>query len=254
MKKITVTAPAKINLCIDVLKKDASGYHQIQTVLCVCENLQDEIVIFETKESDNVSIVNADKNQPIKMEGNIVFKALKLLKSTYNIKRNADIKITKNIPISSGLGGGSSDAAATLKALSKLWELNLNDEQLIVMAEQLGMDVPFFILGGTALGINYGEKVTPITHIKDLKFKIEIQKQCGEILTHGHNKTANMYAALDLKKCGKTMRKTEELITAIKKNDKENIIKNLHNDFETISTVKEGWHLSGSGPAIFAIL
>ena len=91
MKKITVTAPAKINLCIDVLKKDASGYHQIQTVLCVCENYQDEITIFETKESDKVSIVNADKNQPIKMEENLVFKAIKLLKSTLNFFLNPQI-------------------------------------------------------------------------------------------------------------------------------------------------------------------
>ncbi len=249
MKKITVTAPAKVNLCIDVLGKDPSGYHHIQTVLCVCENYKDEITIFETKESDNTSIANANQNQLIKMEENLAFKALKLLKSTYDIKRNADIQITKNIPIAAGLGGGSSDAAATLKALNKLWNLNLNTEQLLALAEQLGMDVPFFILGGTALGTNYGEKITPLPHLKDLTFKIEIPPQTERI----QDKTANMYASLDLTKCGKNTEKTQKLITAIKESDTPNILKNLHNDFETRTTVRQNWHLSGSGPAIFAI-
>lgn len=259
MEKITVTAPAKVNLCIDVLGKDPSGYHQIQTVLCICENHADEITIFDKKENDNTSIVNPGQNQLIKMEENLAFRALKLLKETYGIKRNADIQITKNIPISAGLGGGSSDAAATLKALNKLWDLKLNTEQLLALAEKLGMDVPFFILGGTALGTNYGEKVEPLPHINDLKFEIKIPQNPSPVMENATphkatTKTANMYAALDLTKCGKNTEKTQKLIQAIKENDQENILKNLHNDFETINPTPQNWHLTGSGPAIFTIL
>src|SRR5699024_10817877 len=93
---------------------------------------------------------------------NIVYKTAELIKNQYSIPRGVDIYIEKNIPICAGLGGGSSNAAATLIALNKLWDLKLDDSALLSLATQIGADVPFCISGGTALAEGIGEKLTNI--------------------------------------------------------------------------------------------
>lgn len=249
---IKISAPAKINLCLDILEKDESGYHEIQTVFHELPNLADELEIYKTKESDNTSIVHAPQNtysnHLITQENNLAHKALKLLKNDQRISTNIAITIHKRIPIASGLGGASSDAAAVLKALNELWRLNLSTDELINLASQLGADVPFFILGGTALGEHYGEKLTPLKPIKNIRFEIQPQENSHE------NKTAKMYASLDLTKCGQNLNQTKLLLEAIENEDSQKIIQNLHNDFETISPTKKGIHLTGSGPSTFKVI
>lgn len=228
-EKMKVFAPAKINLALDVLGKDPSGYHHIHTVFQEIPDLYDEIEIVESEVSTS-------------------HPAIQLLKGVAKTDRNVAISIKKNIPRGSGLGGESSCTAAILKALNALWELNLTTEELQNLAAQLSADAPFFILGGTALGTHFGEKIEPLPAIEKIHFKI-IARGADD-----KNKTRNAYKKLDLSSCGQNRHKTKNLISAIQNGDAAEIIANLHNDFETITPVASGEHLSGSGPSTFKIL
>lgn len=248
-----ILAPAKLNLCLDILKKAPSGYHEIQTVFHEHLGLTDKLEINETPENDHTSIAHTPSKNTytpvISMKENLAHKALKLLKKTYKINKNAKITITKNIPVSSGLGGASSNAAAVLKGLNELWGLCLDQDQLLALAAELGADVPFFIIGGTALGTHFGEKITPLKPIKNIQFQLQSFKK-WPIPLFQQQKTPQMYTNIDLSKCGKNTSKTEALLQAIEDEDASKIIANLHNDFETLLPPQTG-HLSGSGPAIF---
>lgn len=255
-KMIKITAPAKVNLCLDVLKKDSSGYHEIQTIYFVAHSLKDELKIFETKEADHTSIADEAQNSLIKMENNLAHKALKLLKKTFNINKNAHIEIAKNIPLSSGLGGASTNAAAVLKGLNELWELSLTTEGLLPLAEELGADVPFFLYiekTNVALGTHFGEKITLLPKI-ELEIKILPEKEWPSFSVSDKSyKTGQMYEALDLSNCGYNTKKTEQALEAIKNNDATSLKPLIHNDFETLITPSKNAHLSGSGSALFFI-
>lgn len=250
-KTIKIRASAKINLCLDVLKRTTSGYHEIQTVLQEVPEIYDTVTINNAKDSDSVSMIFGTKKHspktPIHQNDNLAYKALLLLKKTYKIKKFAIIELIKNIPVASGLGGASSDAAATLKGLNKLWKLKISQKKLLTLAAKLGMDVPFFITGGTALATHFGEKIKVLKPIKNIKFKITAKSAAAT------SKTQYAYAALDLSLCGTKTNQTKLLLKAINKSDHKAILANFHNDFETGMHVKKDHHLSGSGPSTFAI-
>ncbi len=233
-----IIAPAKINLALDVLKKTSSGYHEIKTIVQQVDDLFDEIEIVESEKDEFLCEIPREKN--------LAYKAMELLRRGGGLRKFARIAIKKNIPISSGLGGGSSNAAATLLALNKIWELNLSTIQLIKIAGKLGSDVPFFLHGKTALLEGFGEKITPLPSIDSLKFQV------FPATSPDPQKTANQYAKLNLADCGKNQQKTTEMLKAIKENNSEKILQNLHNDFETIMPVTQNHHLSGSGPSTFS--
>ena len=248
---IKLSSPAKLNLCLDIIKKDSNGYHQIRTIFHKDYSLADEVKIFETKKTDDLSIAQGQPNPPIQnfpKENNLAFKALKLIKETFGIDKCAHIEITKNIPYSSGLGAAASNAATTLKGLNQLWNLSLTQKQLLEMAEQLGMDLPFFIVGGTALGTNYGEKVTPLPALQGLKFSVSPQSSSDS------RKTQSAYSQIDLSLCGQNTDKTTRALAAIKKNQPLGLIENLHNDFSQLYRgLPKGHHLSGAGPSTFSV-
>lgn len=236
----TTLAPAKINLCLDIIEKDSSSYHKIQTVLFEEKSLQNELRFFENPENLNMSISEDDDN--------LSSQALRLVKKKFDIKQNIYIEIIQNIPYSSGLGGSSSNAAATLKALNKIWQLGLSSDQLREIAQELGMDVPFFIDGRTALATNFGEQITQLPDINDLHFHLFPQSK--EL----HDKTAQAFKQIDLSRCGKNLAKSEKLIAAIKSGNNSAIIENLHNDFEMLyPKLPANHHLSGSGPSTFSV-
>lgn len=243
-----IFAPTKINLALDILGKTSSGFHKIQTIYHQIDSLTDEIKITRScrdiilMDFNGKAVHSIGKNISTK---NLISQALSLIKKTYKINKFIQIKIKKNIPFSSGLGGVSSDAAAILKGLNKFWGLNLSQKELLGLAEKLGMDVPFFIVGGTALGAHFGEKIKPLKKITGIKFKI------NPIASNIQEKTKKSYSSLNLSLCGKEKNKTKCLINAIKKGDKQAIIANIHNDFETLFPVKKGEHLAGSGPSTF---
>ncbi len=162
-----VFAPAKINLYLQVLGRDKNGYHRLRTVFQALK-LYDEISLSETG-NNRIEIACFDKKGAIKAlsgKQNIVYKAAVLLRQRQKADKGATIRIKKNIPVAAGLGGGSSDAAAVLLGLKKLWKLRLKRKELVNIAGKIGADVPFFLSGHTAMGEGYGNIVTPLPGMK----------------------------------------------------------------------------------------
>ncbi len=254
-----ITAPAKLNLCLDITQKSPNGYHEIRTVFFEYKKLADLIEIKESKEEDNLSTLHGPtiSDYPkLSKEENLIMKAVDLVKKNFGIHKNLEIKVEKNIPYSSGLGGGASGAASVLKALNELWGLGLASEELEALGASLGMDVPFFIRGGLAMGTNFGEKITPLKTNLPLDSFIELfpRQAPPEVL---NAKTKNAYSLLDLSSCGKNTHLTDQFIEALTKNNElanheaGAIAALLHNDFETLFPVAPPHHLSGAGPSTF---
>ncbi len=155
---INMKAPAKINLFLEILGKRDDGFHEIETIMQEID-LVDKLQFEEIEEG--VRLECSNRNVPVN-EDNLVCKAAMLIQNECGIKKGVSISLEKNIPVGAGLGGGSSDAATTLKALNLLWDIGLNDEELMTFAGKLGSDIPFFIKGKTALCCGRGEKITPV--------------------------------------------------------------------------------------------
>jgi len=153
---------AKINLFLDILKKRSDGFHQIRTIFSEIE-LFDSIT-FTLTENNAIKIL-ACKNF-IKAEDNLVYKIAFFIKKKYNVRKGVNIKLEKHIPIAAGLGGGSSNAAQTILALSELWDLDLSENEMNEIASKFGSDINFFLVGGCALGEGRGEQITPINDIE----------------------------------------------------------------------------------------
>ena len=147
-------ASAKVNLALEVLGKRGDGYHEIATVLQAVD-LFDRLTV-ET--ADTLSLRADDPELPID-EGNLVMRAARLLQKTAGIEKGARIELQKRIPVAAGLGGGSSDAAATLWGLNRLWGLRWPRARLQELAAELGMDVPFFLGTGRAVARGRGERL-----------------------------------------------------------------------------------------------
>jgi 4-diphosphocytidyl-2-C-methyl-D-erythritol kinase len=181
---LTVYAPAKINLVLEVLGKH-NDYHRISSIvqsidLCDVLNFQpDEGICFEC---DKASL----------KRDNLVTRSATLLKESTKCSLGARIELRKHIPWGVGLGGGSSDAAATLLALNELWGLGLSLSELVHLASKLGSDVPFFIHRGTALVEGKGEKVTPLPYLSSAFFVLLVPP-----LAKISDKTKQMYNNLD---------------------------------------------------------
>ncbi len=155
---ITLQAPAKINLTLEALARREDGYHEIISIIQTV-NLFDTLTLAPSKD---ISL----KCNLIELESpdNLALKAAHLLGKRIGCKKGVRIYLNKSIPLSSGLGGGSSNAAAILIGLNLLWDLNLTDLDLSRVAEQLGSDVPFFLTGGTAMISGRGEKVRKLSN------------------------------------------------------------------------------------------
>jgi 4-diphosphocytidyl-2-C-methyl-D-erythritol kinase len=165
---ISLKAPAKINLFLEILGKRDDGYHEIETVMQEI-NLVDNLQFEEIREGVKLKCNN--KNIPSD-ENNLVCKAANLIVNECGIRKGVLISLEKNIPVGAGLGGGSSDAAATLKALNLIWKIGLTDVDLMEFAARLGSDIPFFIKGKTALCSGRGEKITPIEVKSEMNYLI----------------------------------------------------------------------------------
>jgi 4-diphosphocytidyl-2-C-methyl-D-erythritol kinase len=152
---ITIKAYAKVNIGLKILKKREDGYHTIETTLSTI-NLADIIEIETSSSGISVDAPGMD----IPQEENLCYKAAAMLKEEFKLDRGVRIKLTKNIPIGGGLGGGSSDGAAVLKGVNKMFDLGLQDEDLIARSTKLGADVPFFIKGGAAYARGIGDELT----------------------------------------------------------------------------------------------
>jgi 4-diphosphocytidyl-2-C-methyl-D-erythritol kinase len=162
--KINLKAPAKINLFLEIKHKRQDGYHNLESIMQTV-SLYDELS-FELTNKD-ISLECNNKNLACD-ETNVVYKTITAVKTRFNIDSGVKIYLKKGIPMEAGLGGGSSDAAATLEALVKLWNIKVTKSELEQIAATLGADVPFFLTGGTALCEGIGEIVTPLKKIDNL--------------------------------------------------------------------------------------
>ena len=158
MDSVTLLSHAKINLGLILLSKREDGYHDIATVFQQID-LYDEIA-YDRMDS-GLRITSTNPHVPLDQQ-NLVHQSFDLFRKKHGLRGGLKIHIRKNIPIGGGLGGGSSNAAATLVAVDRLWKTNLPYSELHEMAVQVGSDVPFFLVGGTALGEGRGEVLTPL--------------------------------------------------------------------------------------------
>ena len=164
MKEIKLKAMAKINLGLDVTRKREDGYHEVRMIMQSI-NMYDQIRLSPLEEPQirvktNVSFLPVN-------EDNLVYKAAKLLMDEFQVKGGVDIHLEKFIPVAAGMAGGSSDAAAALVGINRLFKLGLSQKELMDRAVNIGADVPYCVMRGTALAEGIGEKLTRITQVPD---------------------------------------------------------------------------------------
>ena len=157
-------ALAKINLGLDVTGKREDGYHEVRMVMQTIQ-MYDQLEIKERKEPG----IRLTTNLPFLPcnDGNLVYKAAKLLMDEFDIHQGVDMNLTKFIPVAAGMAGGSSDAAAALVGINRMFQLGLTKRQLMERGVQIGADVPYCVMRGTALAEGIGEKLTRITQVPD---------------------------------------------------------------------------------------
>ena len=251
--KHTFYAPAKVNLFLKVLSKRPEGYHNIVSLVDLIA-LYDVVHIEEI--DGDVIIVRDDKGLLPDGEGNTLYRAAKLLKEICSIHKGVRIDVEKMIPIGSGLGGPSSDAATVLKGLSKIWNLSLTDMELMGIGKRIGADVPLFLYGKPCIMEGIGDIITPV----DLPVLYYIIVYPGVIV-----QTKEVYGRLRIVLTNKE--NDIKLMGNFKSID--GIVNSLENDLEQIGisicpeikTIKDkmmeagasGVLMSGSGSSVFGI-
>jgi len=253
MKEIEIKSPAKINLGLRVLRKRKDGYHEIETILQMI-SLYDDILI---RESDKEIKVFCD-DETLKGRRNLAYTAAKVIKEKSKRKSGVDIFIKKNIPVGSGLGGGSSNAASVILGLNRLWELDYSKERLMEIAKFLGSDVPFFINGPVAIARGRGEIINPIKKVEKMHLILVIPPQ--PISTEWAYKNLNL--KLTSIPSGSTLyRLNLSKINNIQDylhNDLEEVVKERLPDIseikkKLISLGSKGVAMSGSGSSVYGI-
>ncbi|ADL11632.1 4-(cytidine 5'-diphospho)-2-C-methyl-D-erythritol kinase [Acetohalobium arabaticum] len=162
--KLQVTAQAKINLLLDVIGRRDDGYHKVEMVMQSID-LADRLEFTRLQKGIEIKV---DHPEVPSGEENLVYQAVELLFDRYGLEGGLQVKINKEIPVAAGLAGGSTDAAAALVAVNKLWELGLSVEELQNLGAKLGADVPFCIKGGTLLATGIGTELKPLTPVQKL--------------------------------------------------------------------------------------
>lgn len=157
-RAVMVQAHGKINLTLDVVGKRNDGYHDILSIMQSI-SLHDRMRLSLT--GTDISVACSHPEVPANEE-NLVFRAAQELRRVTRVKAGVHIQLSKGIPVAAGLGGGSADAAAVLLGLNKLWNTGLSQDQLREIGQSLGADVPFCLMGGTALAEGIGERLTPL--------------------------------------------------------------------------------------------
>jgi 4-diphosphocytidyl-2-C-methyl-D-erythritol kinase len=162
LQSVRLPAYAKINLCLDVLGKRPGGYHELRTIfqaISLCDTLT--LSIAANSETSSITLESNDRNLPLGPE-NLVFRAVDAIRSEIGFQGSVTAHLQKKIPVARGLGGGSSDAAATLIGMLRLTQARVPLERLLEIAAGLGADVPFFLFGGRALAVNRGDEIYPL--------------------------------------------------------------------------------------------
>ncbi len=223
-----IKAFAKINLNLHIHPKKVSDQFTPLTLINCQINIFDKLEFINQK--DKIELICYPQNILLSDESNLIFQAASKLKEfSKNPKLGAKIILHKNIPITAGMAGGSSDAAATLKALIKLWHLKISHQELFKISRNLGKDVPYFLSTKLCRLTGYGDIPHPIKFTPQKFYLVVIYPN-----TEQKPSTGWMFQHLDFSLTGKNTSKEKNLLSAIKNKNKEKILQNLHNDFETI--------------------
>ncbi len=258
MEMLKYKARAKINLGLDVKKRFANGYHEVKMVMQTVD-IYDELGFKQSKTPDIILSV-AGHDELGSISNNLIFKAAKLMKEYYSIKGGIEIHLHKNIPVAAGMAGGSTDAAATMLAMNEIFGLGQSKEKLMELAVRLGADVPYCIMGGTALAEGIGEKLTALP--KPPKASLLVVKPPLMVSTKW------VYDALDAGII-ESHPDIDGMVEALKNNDLNGIASRMANVLENvterkysiISDIKNimidkgalNALMSGSGPSVFGI-
>lgn len=254
-QKLIIDAPAKINLSLDVINKREDGYHNIKTIFQELD-LKDYIYLKE-KEGGECLISTSTKHLSCNEE-NILYKAWFLMKDLYEGDSGVEVHLEKNIPIASGLAGGSSNAASMISGLSELWGLDLSREEMMEIGSQIGADVPFFFLGGTAFGQGIGDELEEVPSLKGKRVLL-INNGIGVSTKYVYNHVLIEDRRIDF----------DSLIKAIEDRDFDKLYQGMENKLEKVTVnlqpeiqnikyalTEAGANVSlmcGSGPTVFGI-
>ena len=254
--EIIEKAPAKINLGLDVLHKRADGYHELEMVMASVD-LADRLT-FEPLPEDRIIVETNKAFLPIDKRNN-VYQAAEILKARYGIKEGIKISITKNIPVAAGLGGGSTDCAAALRGMNRLWDLNLSVDELVDMGVLVGTDVPYCLHGTASLITGKGELVQPLVPMP----------QCWVVLVKPRVSVSTRKIFQQLRAEELSHPNMAKLAQAILDQDYQAMIRYMGNNMEDVTIPKypvvqqikdrmmkygaDVAMMSGSGPTVFAL-
>lgn len=256
--KIYEKAPAKINLMLDVLHKRPDGYHEVEMIMTMVD-LADRLEM-SALPRDTIIISSQAGYIPLD-EKNLAFQAAKLIKERYKVHSGVHIHLDKKIPVAAGLAGGSSDAAATLRGLNRLWGLHISDEELKELGAELGSDVPFCVTGGTALAVGRGEKLIPLNNPPQcwvILAKLPINVSTAEIygrlrsneITH-HPSASRMREAIEQSNFSMVC---QELGNVLEDVTLQLYPEVAHLKETMIKLGADGVLMSGSGPTVFGLV
>ena len=258
MDRVEERAYGKINLSLDVIGRRENGYHDVSMVMQTVD-LYDVISLNKLKGDGEIRLTANVNTLPLD-ETNIVYKAVKLVKEEYGLNTGVSVHIEKHLPIAAGMGGGSSDGAAALRGMNRLFELGLSNEKLEELGVRLGADVPFLIKGGIALAEGIGEKLTKLPDFPDCVLVIakpdlgvstkEVYEAFDSLKEVNHPDVGKLVKSLGsagLKEIVKLLGNVLEKVTA-KKYEIIEVVKNLLIDNGAVFSM-----MTGSGPTVFGI-
>lgn len=256
MDALEIKAYAKVNLGLDVVRKLENGYHEVRMVMQTV-NIHDTLTL---KKAEKGIVLTTDNEALPKDENNLVYRAARLLMEFCRIGEGVSIHLEKRIPMAAGMAGGSSDAAAVMKGMNKLFSLGLSEEELRRQGVKLGADIPYCIMGGTALAEGIGEKLTRLPAAPDcflLVAKPDIDVS-----------TKYVYENLNLSSI-KRHPDIDGMVEAVRKGSLQGVIERMDNVLQSVTEKKypvitglksfmeengaSKALMSGSGPTVFGV-
>lgn len=257
MRELKLKAKAKINLGLDVVRKREDGYHEVRMIMQMI-NLYDKITL-RKKTEPGITVTTNLSYLPVN-EDNLVYRAAKLLMDEFQVDGGLEIELQKYIPVAAGMAGGSTDAAAVMVGVNRIFQLGLNKKQLMERGVKIGADVPFCIMRGTALAEGIGEELTPLPAMPHCSLVIAKPKiHVSTKFVYGNLKVGELTEHPDI----------DGQVQALRENNLEQLVTRMGNVLETVTipaypVIDEIKHtmmkygamgamMSGSGPTVFGI-
>ena len=257
MREIKLKARAKINLGLDVVRKREDGYHEVRMIMQMI-NLYDKITMRRITESE-IRVTTNLPYLPVN-EDNLVYRAAKLLMDEFQVTEGVEIELQKYIPVAAGMAGGSSDAAAVMVGINRIFHLGLTKKQLMERGVKIGADVPFCIMRGTALAEGIGEVLTPLPAMPHCSLVIAKPKiHVSTKFVYGNLKANELKEHPDI----------DGQVQALREGSLEQLVAKMGNVLETVTVpaypvideIKRtmlkndamGAMMSGSGPTVFGV-